>query len=438
MQGEIKMMEELDYSAYGSKVYRTTLDNGLKVNLLPMPNYHKTYAILTTDFGSVDNTFVIDGREQTVPNGVAHFLEHKLFEKEDHDAFDLFGALGADANAFTSFTQTSYLFSTTAHLHESLDVLLDFVFAPYFTEKTVEKEKGIIGQEIQMYADSPENRLYMGTLGNLYPNDPIRIDIAGSEESIQRITPELLYKVHQTFYQPGNMNLFVAGNLVPEQIVEWIKQNQTLANWPVRPLPKHTFAPTDPKGQDVIAFNTLTMPVARPKAMIGLRGISDFEDGRDRLKFVQAVGLALEMLFDDTSENYLQMYNKEIIDDSFGFGLEIERGFHFATFGSETNRPEAFADAIIAILRQANEELEEEKDQFESIKRGQLGRLIGCLDSPEQIANRFSGNLFDQATIFDEIESLSQITFADLKAALTQLVNEKRLTAFFVLPENFS
>ncbi|WP_123799641.1 EF-P 5-aminopentanol modification-associated protein YfmH [Limosilactobacillus fermentum] len=428
-------MEKLDYPAYGRELYKTTLANGLKINLLPMPDYHKTYAILTTDFGSVDNTFVIDGQQQTVPNGVAHFLEHKLFEKADHDAFDLFGALGADANAFTSFTQTSYLFSTTAHLHESLDVLLDFVFDPYFTEQTVDKEKGIIGQEIRMYADSPDNRLYMGTLGNLYPEDPVKIDIAGSEDSIAKITPELLYQIHRTFYQPGNMNLFVVGNLDPDRVVEWVQANQTLANWPAAPLPVHTFAPVDPQANDVVPFVTLEMPVARPKAMIGLRGISDFESGQERLRFVQSIGMALELLFDDTSENYLRMYNEEVLDDSFGFGLEIERGFHFATFASETNRPEAFADAIIDILRRAPGELDAARDQFEAIKRGQVGRLVACLDSPEQIANRFSGHLFDQATIFDELASLESITFADLQNAVAQLIVPQRLSAFFVLPE---
>ena len=377
-------MEKLDYPAYGRELYKTTLANGLKINLLPMPDYHKTYAILTTDFGSVDNTFVIDGQQQTVPN------------------------------AFTSFTQTSYLFSTTAHLHESLDVLLDFVFDPYFTEQTVDKEKGIIGQEIRMYADSPDNRLYMGTLGNLYPEDPVKIDIAGSEDSIAKITPELLYQIHRTFYQPGNMNLFVVGNLDPDRVVEWVQANQTLANWPAAPLPVHTFAPVDPQANDVVPFATLEMPVARPKAMIGLRGISDFESGQERLRFVQSIGMALEPLFDDTSENYLRMYNEEVLDDSFGFGLEIERGFHFATFASETNRPEAFADAIIDILRRAPGELDAARDQF---------------------ANRFSGHLFDQATIFDELASLESITFADLQNAVAQLIVPQRLSAFFVLPE---
>lgn len=179
-------MEKHQYSRFNETIYHQKLDNGLLVQMLPKKDFHKTYAILTVNFGSIDRTFVPKGKTEmrTVPDGIAHFLEHKMFEKEDHDAFDLFGKLGADSNAFTSFTQTSYLFSGSDHIHENIDVLLDFVQDPYFSEKTVEKEKGIIGQEISMYDDDPNWRLYFGILGNLYPNDPMHIDIAGTKESI--------------------------------------------------------------------------------------------------------------------------------------------------------------------------------------------------------------------------------------------------------------
>ena len=197
-------MDREVYQKFNQSIYREQLSNGLKVQLLPMEGYHKTYAILTADFGSIDDHFIPYHQKEaiTVPDGVAHFLEHKMFEKKDHDAFDLFGKLGADSNAFTSFTQTSYLFSTTSNLHENLDVLLDFVQDPYFTPETVKKEQGIIGQEIQMYEDDPSWRLYLGILGNLYPKDPMRIDIAGTVESISHITPEILMDSYRTFYEP--------------------------------------------------------------------------------------------------------------------------------------------------------------------------------------------------------------------------------------------
>ena len=207
-------METRTYSEFNQTVYETTLENGLRVRLIPMTGFHKTYAMLTTDFGAVDRSLP-DG--QPIPAGMAHFLEHKLFEKADHDAFDLFGALGADANAFTAFTQTSYLYSTTGHFKENLDVLLDFVQTPYFTDQTVQKEIGIISQEIRMYNDNPDSRLYMGMLGNLYPHDPLADDIAGTEESLQKITPELLYAAHAAYYQPEYLTLQLAGNLDPEE-----------------------------------------------------------------------------------------------------------------------------------------------------------------------------------------------------------------------------
>ena len=284
-------MENYLYREFNRSVYRETLANGLRVELMPMAGFNKTYAIMTTDFGSVDNHFIpYQGDEAVrVPDGTAHFLEHKLFEKQDHDAFDLFGELGADANAFTSFTQTSYLFSTTSRLHENLDVLLDFVQEPYFTEQMVAKEQGIIGQEIQMYNDDPGWRLYLGMLGNLYPHDPMRIDIAGTVESIRQITPLTLMECYRTFYQPGNMTLLLVGKLEPAQTMTWIKANQQRRLFAAQEAPQRLFELTDPTGHDVIPFRSLTMNVSRPKIMVGVRGTKTFANGRDRLKYKLAV-----------------------------------------------------------------------------------------------------------------------------------------------------
>ena len=240
-------MENYLYREFNRSVYRETLANGLRVELMPMAGFNKTYAIMTTDFGSVDNHFIpYQGDEAVrVPDGTAHFLEHKLFENQDHDAFDPFGELGADANAFTSFTQTSYLFSTTSRLHENLDVLLDFVQEPYFTEQMVAKEQGIIGQEIQMYNDDPGWRLYLGMLGNLYPHDPMRIDIAGTVESIRQITPSTLMECYRTFYQPGNMTLLLVGKLEPAQTMTWIKANQQRRSFAAQEAPQRLFELTN-------------------------------------------------------------------------------------------------------------------------------------------------------------------------------------------------
>lgn len=431
-------MDKQVYQNFNQSIYREQLSNGLKVQLLPMEGYHKTYAILTADFGSIDNHFIPYHQEEaiTVPDGVAHFLEHKMFEKKDHDAFDLFGKLGADSNAFTSFTQTSYLFSTTSNLHENLDVLLDFVQDPYFTDQTVKKEQGIIGQEIQMYEDDPSWRLYLGILGNLYPNDPMRIDIAGTIESIGRITPKILMDTYKTFYQPANMNLFLVGRLDPEETMAWIKQNQEQKIFAPTETPRRLFKLNDPTAHDVIPFRSLTMDIVRPKVMVGLRGTKQFDDGKQRLHYKLAIDLLLDVLFDDTSDNYLRLYNNETLDDTFGYNFEMQRGFHFAYFSSDTDQMERFADEIIDILESADQQIEAARTRFEGIKNAELGRLIGLLDSPEAIANRYAGDLFAGASLMDEIQILETITIDDLYQVAKDFITPQGISVYQVVPQH--
>lgn len=431
-------MDKQVYQKFNQTIYREQLANGLRVQLLPMAGYHKTYAILTTDFGSIDNHFIPYQQQDAiqVPDGVAHFLEHKMFEKADHDAFDLFGKLGADSNAFTSFTQTSYLFSTTSNLHENLNVLLDFVQDPYFTAKTVKKEQGIIGQEIQMYDDDPSWRLYLGILGNLYPKDPMRIDIAGTVDSISHITPEILMQSYRTFYQPSNMNLFIVGQLDPAATSEWIEQNQAAKEFSPAETPRRLFNLNDPTAHDVIPFRSLTMDIVRPKVMVGLRGTKQFTTGQKRLHYKLAIDLLLDVLFDDTSDNYLRLYNNETLDDTFSYSFEMQRGFHFAYFSSDTNQMERFADEVIAILESADQQIEAARTRFEGIKRAELGRLIGLLDSPEAIANRFAGDLFDNANLMDEIQMLETITIDDLYQVAKEFITPQGISVYQVLPQH--
>lgn len=431
-------MDKYLYQEFNQSIYRQRLENGLLVQLLPMAGFKKTYATLSTDFGSIDNYFVPYHEEDPirVPDGVAHFLEHKMFEKADHDAFDLFGKLGADSNAYTGFTQTSYLFSTTSHLKDNLAVLLDFVQDPYFTAQTVQKEQGIIGQEIQMYDDDPEWRLYLGILGNLYPHDPMRIDIAGTVESISRITPEILMQSYRTFYQPSNMNLFLVGNLDPVETMIWIEENQRQKHFAPAETPKRLFNLNDPTAHDVIPFRSLSMNVSRPKVMVGLRGIQTFDDGRERLKYKLAIDLLLDVLFDDTSDNYLRLYNNEVLDDSFSYNLEMQRGFHFAYFSSNTDQVERFADEIIAILESADQQIDAARTRFEGIKNAELGRLVGLLDSPEVIANRYAAKLFDGANLMDEIRLLKEVTIDDLYTVAKQFITPQGISVYQVIPHH--
>ena len=431
-------MDNYLYQEFNRSIYRKTLENGLKVQLMPMAEFNKTYAIMTTDFGSIDNHFVPYQQEEPVqvPDGVAHFLEHKLFEKKDHDAFDLFGKLGADSNAFTSFTQTSYLFSTTSHLRENLDILLDFVQDPYFTDETVQKEQGIIGQEIQMYNDDPSWRLYLGMLGNLYPHDPMHIDIAGTVDSISKITPKILFDCYRTFYQPSNMNLLLVGKLDPAETMGWIEDNQAKKEFAPQEKPRRFFELNDPSGHDVIPFRSLTMDVNRPKAMVGIRGLKTFDDGHERLKYKLAVDLLLDLLLDDTSDNYLRLYDQGIIDDSFGYNFDMTRAFHFAYISTNTNQREKFADEVMAILDNADKEIDRAADHFEGIKRAEIGRLISLLDSPEAIGNRYAGDLFAGANLMDEIRMMKELQLADLHQAAKDFVNPAGMSVYQIVSQH--
>lgn len=426
------------YEEFNQPIYRQQLANGLTLQMMPMAGYHKTYASYTTDFGSIDNCFVPYDKQDAikVPDGIAHFLEHKMFEKADHDAFDLFGKLGADSNAFTSFTQTSYLFSTTSHVHESLDVLLDFVQEPYFTEQTVNKEQGIIGQEIKMYEDDASWRLYLGILGNLYPHDPMHIDIAGTVESISKITPEYLMETYKTFYQPSNMNLVLAGNLNPDEIVDWVIQNQSQRQFLPAIKPNRIFNLNDPSAHDVIPFRSLTMDVARPKVIVGLRGIEMPEDGQERLRYKLAIDLLLDVLFDDTSDNYLRLYNNEVLDDSFAYNLEMQRDFYFAYFSSDTDQMERFADEVIAILESADQQIDAARTRFNEIKNAEIGRLTGLLDSPEAVANHYGGKFFDGANLMDEIRVLRSINLDDLYDVAKRFIVSQGISVFQIIPQH--
>src|SRR3954453_11844038 len=236
-------MEKIEFNQIQEEIYHEKLENGLEVFILPKKGFNKTYATFTTKYGSIDNHFMPLEKSEflKVPDGIAHFLEHKLFEKEDGDVFQQFSKQGASANAFTSFTRTAYLFSSTSNVELNLDTLMDFVQEPYFSEKTVEKEKGIIGQEITMYDDNPDWRLYFGLIQNLYQNHPVKIDIAGTIESISHINKDLLYECYNTFYHPSNMLLFIVGPVDPNQFMDQVRENQSKKVYKDMPEIKRNF-----------------------------------------------------------------------------------------------------------------------------------------------------------------------------------------------------
>ena len=427
-------MNKTEYDQINETLYHEVLPNGLTVYLLPKNDYHKTYGLFSTNYGSIDNEFIPYGSDKKikVPDGIAHFLEHKLFEKEDGDVFQLFGQQGASADAFTSFTKTSYLFSTTDQVEKNLTTLLDFVQAPYFTEETVNKEKGIIGQEIQMYEDDPNWRMFFGILNNLYPEHPLHIDIAGTVESIEAITADDLYTCYRTFYQPSNMVLFVVGKLEPEKLMELIRTNQNAKDFPPAQKIERYFP--DNNG-DIIAKSSMRSAITRDKFVLGIKGLDVLPaEGKELLRYKTALNLLFQLLLGNTSQNYLKMYNDGLIDDSFGFEFSLDREFHFADFSGDTDQPEKAAEKVKEILLHFEEDQELSEENLTLLKKKMLGQYFQTLNSLEYIANQFTQSLFGDQTLFDLPEIIESIQLADVLKVGRSFIKEEAFSEFYMQP----
>ncbi|HCK2428921.1 TPA: insulinase family protein [Enterococcus faecium] len=428
-------MNKTEYEQINETLYHEVLPNGLTVYLLPKNDYHKTYGLFSTNYGSIDNEFIPYGEKEKVkvPDGIAHFLEHKLFEKEDGDVFQLFGKQGASANAFTSFTKTSYLFSTTDQVEKNLTTLIDFVQAPYFTEETVNKEKGIIGQEIQMYEDDPNWRMFFGILNNLYPTHPLHIDIAGTVESIDKITAQDLYTCYRTFYQPSNMVLFVVGKMEPEKLMKLIRENQEAKNFPpkqeiVRYFPENT--------KEIIKQSAFEAAITRDKFVLGIKGLDTLpQEGTELLRYKTAINLLFQMILGNTSRNYLAMYNQGIIDDSFGFEFSLDREFHFADFSGDTDEPEKAAEKVKEIILGFADDPEVSETNLDLLKKKMLGQYFQSLNSIEYIANQFTQSLFGDRTLFDLPEIIDSIQMKDVLAAGEAFISEEAFSEFYMRPK---
>ncbi|MDW8514523.1 EF-P 5-aminopentanol modification-associated protein YfmH [Priestia flexa] len=427
-------MEKIEFSQLKEQLYHEKMDNGLEVYILPKPEFNKTFATFTTKYGSVDNQFVPLGEDKMikVPDGIAHFLEHKLFEKEDGDVFQQFSKQGASANAFTSFTRTAYLFSCTSNFEQNLETLVDFVQEPYFSEKTVEKEKGIIGQEITMYDDNPDWRLYFGTIQNMYKNHPVKIDIAGTIESISHITKDLLYTCYETFYHPSNMLLFVVGPVDAEKVMTQIRENQAKKDYEDMPEITRHFD----KEPETVAEQkqVLNMPVQASKAMVGLKTRKPERSGQDMLRHELAMNIVLDLAFGKSSSYYEELYKNGLIDETFSYDYTEENGFGFALIGGDTENPEKFYDRIKEILLEVKSNgLQEE--ELERVRKKKIGEFLRALNSPEFIANQFTRYAFNDMNLFDVVDTLEKLTVADVKHVMDDMIHEESFTVCEVVPK---
>ncbi|MDW2886217.1 EF-P 5-aminopentanol modification-associated protein YfmH [Exiguobacterium artemiae] len=407
-------MEQLTYHDTDETVFFEQLDNGLAVYLLQKKGYEKTYATFTTRYGSIDNRFKKDGQWVNVPDGIAHFLEHKMFESEQGDVFQEFGRLGASANAFTSFSRTAYLFSATSLIEQNLETLIDFVQDPYFTEESVEKEKGIITQEIQMYQDNPGWRLFFGLIESMYAKHPVRIDIAGTPESIDQITADDLYTCYRTFYHPSNMVLFVVGNIDPAETLVLIKANQAKKDYTDRPAIERDYG-TEPQEVAKKRFE-LELDVKTPKVLIGYKDSS--LGGQEQLRRELTSELLLHLLFDQTSSTYLELYEDGLIDDTFSFDYSSEEEFAFATFGMETEDPDRFIAAYEKLLS-----VRPEFEETEVVRKRNMmqGKFLRSLNSPEFIANQFSRHALAGTNLFTLPTLIASITKEEIEARFDEL-----------------
>lgn len=392
--------------------------SGLTILLHPMPEYNSVYALFGTKFGSVNRSFKTNREDDicTVPDGIAHFLEHKLFEGEVEDAFVSYSRTGANANAYTSFDRTCYLFSATEKIYESLEILLNFVTHPYFTKETVEKEQGIIGQEIRMYDDDPGWCVYLGLLKALYWQNPIRIDIAGTVESIAEITPELLYRTYHTFYNLNNMALSVAGNFDPDKVLELC--DKLLPD--SEDIVIENIVPDEPR--DIFLKKTeKKLEVAMPLFEIGFKEVPDSEN---TLSGKILNEMLLEMIFGESTEFYQRLYNEGIINSTFGFEVMAGEGYLVNILGGEAPDPQRVYDEVTDEIERIRKE-GLSRELFDEVKKSFYGGRVSRFNNVEHIATGMLASHFAGCDAFDSLEFIAQVQFEDLEDRLkTQLFEE--------------
>ena len=410
------MLKQYFESDFGESYVRAEHSSGLTVYILEKPQYNSAYAIFGTKYGSIDNCFSVDGEKCEVPEGIAHFLEHKLFESEDGDAFTKYAETGAYANAFTSFDKTCYLFSCSNRFYDNLGILLNFVQSPYFTEKTVQKEQGIIGQEITMYDDSPAWRVMFNMLLGMYKNHPVRIDIAGTVESISHINADLLYKCYNTFYNPGNMFICIAGNVETEKVLEII--NKSIKQTEKKQIER--IMPTEP-AEVVTDYVEQSLEVAQP---IFCFGYKERAERKPTVKERVCTGILLEMIAGDASPLYEELINEGLINDEFSFEYFTGEGYSAVIFEGESQNPKKVAEKI----KQEIERLKTDginKKLFSAVRCGMYGNAIRVFNSVEGIAMQFVDCAANGSGLFDEIKYLKSVTAEDVYKRLNLLENDK-------------
>ena len=426
------MMEKKFYPQVGETLYKKTLPSGLKMVVLPRPGFSKKLCYLVTDYGAIHRDFEMDGVKYSAPAGVAHYLEHKLFDMPGRDITAEFSTLGASPNAFTSYDMTAYYFSCTENFRENLQLLLEFVTTPYFTEESVAKEQGIIGQEIDMNIDNPDSRLFDLLMETMYGVHPINTPILGTKESIAQITPQVLNDCHKAFYKPDNMFLCVVGDVDPEEVAELAEARFSQLPNPQVSFPRTWDEPMETTQKEI----TTRMEVAMPMFQLGFKAEA-LPNGEEGVKGEIIGDLAAEALFGESSALYLKLYEEGLIDASFGGGFEAVEGMALLTASGDSENPQAVRDAILAeAKRLVAEGISEEA--FLRMQRSALGRRIRGLDSFESTCFRLCAYHFSHFDYFEIPAVYQTVTAADLVAFLQKVVTEDRMCLTVIEPKEVS
>ena len=418
MGGELMQKEIIENKNINEKMYKYILDNGMKVLIIPKENTNKKYVIWGTKFGSIDNHFIepVNHREVKVPDGVAHYLEHKMFEqKSGVDSLYTLMALGLDANAYTTNDHTAYLFSGCENFYKGLDELMDYVQNPYFTDQNVEKERGIIGQEIGMYDDDPFWKLYLNTMKCLYKNNPITLDIAGTVESISKITKEILYDCYTTFYHPSNMTMCISGNFNPDELIEEVKKRllpHEKVGEIIRIYPDYENDINEKRKE-------ATMKINMPMFMIGYR---DFAKNESKIKKDIAQKIIYNSILGKCSKIYNEMYEKGLLFHEIDFDYEFSDEYAHTMLSGETKN----INEVYEIITNALENEEISNEDFERSKKRLYGEYVCSFEDVEDVGRTVLADSMKGINSFDYINEINNITIEDCKKIQKQIFKKEK------------
>lgn len=423
--------ECIEYSKVGAKYYQIQHPSGITVNYFPMPGKSKSAAMIATKFGSINREFQKYQSDEwmTVPDGIAHFLEHKLFEGEKGNAFDYYAKTGAKANAYTSNDRTAYYFIASDHFYESLEILLKFVKHPYFTPENVEKEKGIIGQEIRMYDDEAGWQGYISLVQSLYRCNPVRIDIAGTVESISEITDQMLYDCYNVFYNNANLSLCIAGDLDLDKILE-VCDRQLPTEQSDTIIQKF---PSEPE-EIACAYTEKEMDVSKKQFFIGIKDNAVGATGLDWAKHEMSVRILISVLFGESSDFFKDLYSAGVLNPEFAVDYECGVGYGFLMIGGESDTPEIVRERIANVCKNFSADMIS-AERFRRARNAMYGDMIRALDNVESVVNKFVANRLMDGDIFTQLQVVNEITIEDVVDVGQKLLCADRMAMCVIHPK---